>query len=133
MAYDLLYGYSMSTSLTRNSFWILTALAQGRRHGYDIMREVASLSDGGVVLKATSLYAALERLAGEGLIVSDGEEIVDGRARRYYRLTDEGGDALDEEVRALEARAAIAKARMNALRRLKAGPARPARARGATA
>ena len=133
MAYDLLYGYSMSTSLTRNSFWILTALAQGRRHDYDIMREVASLSDGGVVLKATSLYAALERLAGEGLIVSDGEEIVDGRARRYYRLTDEGGDALDEEVRALEARAAIAKACMNALRRLKAGPARSARARGATA
>lgn len=133
MAYDLLYGYSMSTSLTRNSFWILTALAQGRRHGYDIMREVASLSDGGVVLKAASLYAALERLAGEGLIVSDGEEIVDGRARRYYRLTDEGGDALDEEVRALETRTAIAKARMNALRRLKAGSARSARARGAMA
>lgn len=114
----------MSESLTRNSFWILTVLAQGRRHGYDIMREAGALSQGSVALKATSLYAALERLEGEGLVAVDGEEIVDGRARRYYRLTDEGADALEDEIRVLETRAAIARARMDALRGLGA-TARP--------
>ncbi|QWW20482.1 helix-turn-helix transcriptional regulator [Schaalia sp. 19OD2882] len=109
----------MGTSLTPNSFWILTVLAKGRRHGYDIIREVAHLSRGSATLKTTSLYAALERLEAEGLVARDGEEIVDGRARRYYRLTDDGGDVLDAETRALESRVAIARARLDALKRLR--------------
>lgn len=104
--------------MTQNSFWILTALAKGRKHGYDVMREVEALSKGSVALKATTLYAALERLESEGLIVRDGEEIVDGRARRYYRLSDEGADALDDEADALALRAAIARTRINALKGL---------------
>ncbi|MDC4233239.1 PadR family transcriptional regulator [Actinomyces sp. B33] len=100
--------------MTHNSFWILTALADGRRHGYDILREVSSLSDGAAALRPTTLYAALERLEREGLVVVDSEEIVDGRARRYYRLTDEGRDALGEESAALETMARTARARLRA-------------------
>ncbi len=111
----------MGASMTQNSFWILTVLARGRRHGYDIMREAAKLSGGSVALKATTLYAALDRLEAEGLILKDGEEIVDGRARRYYRLSDEGADALDDEANALEMRASIAKARLISMRSLGAG------------
>ena len=58
----------MASSMTRNSFWILTVLAQGRRHGYDIMRDVEALSKGRAVMKTTTLYAALERLEKTGLI-----------------------------------------------------------------
>lgn len=68
----------MASSMTRNSFWILTVLAQGRRHGYDIMRDVEALSKGRAVMKTTTLYAALERLEKTGLIAADGEEIVAG-------------------------------------------------------
>lgn len=106
----------MTPSLNLSSFWILTALAGQRRHGYEILRETATASGGRVSLKVTTLYAALERLEREGLIRADGEEIVNGRARRYYRLTDEGAAALTLEVEALEVQAAVARNRLSAQR-----------------
>jgi len=77
-------------SMSRPAFWILAVLAGGRRHGYQIMREAALSSEGLVTLKPTTLYAALERLERDGSIQQDGEEIVDGRVRRYYRITEAG-------------------------------------------
>ena len=94
-------------------FWILTALAGGRRHGYEIMRETAEGSGERVSLKATTLYAALDRLEREQLICTDGEEIVNGRARRYYRITDEGTARLGLEVELLEQSARAARASMS--------------------
>lgn len=102
------------SSLTSPSFWILTALAGQRRHGYEILQEASRASDGRVSLKVTTLYSALERLEREGLIVADGEEIVSGRARRYYTLTDQGAQALAAEVDALEAQARAGRARLTA-------------------
>ncbi|WP_076464843.1 PadR family transcriptional regulator [Actinomyces mediterranea] len=107
----------MASSMTRNSFWILTVLAQGRRHGYDIMRDVEALSKGRAVMKTTTLYAALERLEKTGLIAADGEEIVAGRARRYYRLTDEGGATLEEAVEELDELTSAARDSLAALKR----------------
>jgi len=104
----------MTTPLTQPSFWILTALAGQRRHGYEILQETSHASDGRVLLKATTLYAALERLEREGLIQPDGEEIVSGRARRYYILTDQGTTALTAEVVILEEQTRVAKSRLNA-------------------
>lgn len=106
----------MSTPLTPPAFWILTALTGGRRHGYDILRETVEASGGRVALKVTTLYSALERLERDGLIASDGEEIVSGRARRYYVLTDGGGASLATEVEALETQARVARARLAASR-----------------
>lgn len=112
----------MTRSLNQSSFWILTALAGQRRHGYEILREATVASEGRASLKVTTLYAALERLEREGLIRSDGEEVVKGRARRYYLLTDDGTTALTHEVEALEAQAAVARSRLTALTRPIAGP-----------
>ncbi|WP_155359665.1 PadR family transcriptional regulator [Acrocarpospora macrocephala] len=80
------------------TFLILTALAAGPQHGYGVITDVAEISEGRVVLRAGTLYAALDRLRAEGLIEADREEIVDGRVRRYYRLTGEGATRLAEEV-----------------------------------
>lgn len=114
--------YCVTRSLTPSSFWILTALAGQRRHGYEILQEATTASEGRASVKVTTLYAALERLEREGLIRSDGEEVVNGRARRYYVLTDEGAVALTQEVEALEAQAAVARSRLTALTRPIAGP-----------
>jgi DNA-binding PadR family transcriptional regulator len=103
----------MGIAISEPSFWILSALAGGRRHGYGIMQDVAELSDGRTGLKVPTLYATLERLERAGLIAPDGEEVVDGRARRYYALTDEGSSALQAEVDALRAKARIATARLS--------------------
>jgi DNA-binding PadR family transcriptional regulator len=73
---------------------ILTALAERPMHGYGVIQEVLALSDGRVRLRAGTLYGALDRLAEQELITVDREEAIDGRLRRYYRLTDAGADAL---------------------------------------
>jgi len=104
------------------TFFILTALAEQPLHGYGVIRAVNELSDGRITLRAGTLYAALDRLTEEGLLVVDGEEAVDGRLRRYYRLTDDGGRALSAEVDRMRANVAMAAARLRNTR-LAFGPA----------
>jgi PadR family transcriptional regulator, regulatory protein PadR len=98
--------------MTGQAFFVLTALADGPRHGYGIVGEVAELSGGRVKLKIGSLYGVLERLAGEGLIEPDREEAHDGRLRRYYRLTRDGRGALAEEAELRAATARVVRARL---------------------
>ncbi len=100
------------------TFLILTALADGAQHGYGIISDVERISDGRTRLRAGTLYAALDRLQAEGLIAADHEEVVDGRLRRYYRLTDDGAAALAAEVDALRRRAEVAARRLAAFPRL---------------
>ncbi len=104
----------MST-LTDSAFWILSSLAGGPRHGYGILQEVEHL--GGTRLKVPTLYTALDRLEREGRIEVSGEEVVDGRARRYYRLTPAGAGDLRTEAEALARRARIAQERLAAAAR----------------
>jgi len=76
------------------------------------MQEARDLSGGRVDLKVATLYAALERLVTEGLIAVDGDETVDGRVRRYFRLTDAGAERLASEVARLESNARQAASRL---------------------
>jgi DNA-binding PadR family transcriptional regulator len=96
-------------SLREQSFLILTAIVEQPRHGYGILRQVATLSGGAVKLQAGTLYTALDRLRDEGLVTVDREEVVDGRLRRYYRITDHGAGVLAAEVQRLERNAATAR------------------------
>ncbi len=89
------------TEMREPTFLLLTALTDGPRHGYALMRDVSALSDGRVRLRAGTLYAALDRLTGDGLVAEAGHEVVEGRLRRYYELTDEGEQALLAETRRL--------------------------------
>ena len=107
--------YAVRVSMSRPAFWILAVLAGGRRHGYQIMREAALSSEGLVALKPTTLYAALERLERDGSIQQDGEEIVDGRVRRYYRITEDGKHLLGAETTVLERSARTARANLGSV------------------
>jgi len=100
-------------ALQEPTFLILTALAAGAQHGYGIMTDVSDISAGRVRLRAGTLYAALDRLTGESLVEADREEVVDGRLRRYYRLTPAGGQRLAAEVSRLQANAAVAARRLS--------------------
>lgn len=104
--------------LQEPTFLILTALAAGPRHGYGVMKDVHDLSHGAVRLRVGTLYGALDRLAGEGLVEIDSEEIVDSRLRRNYRLTARGAQRL--ELEALRSRRQ-AEAALRRLRRASAG------------
>ncbi|RZU51607.1 PadR family transcriptional regulator [Krasilnikovia cinnamomea] len=91
---------------------ILTALAKEPLHGYGVIRTVQELSQGEVVLRPGTLYGALDRLAEQGLATVDREEAVDGRLRRYYKLTDSGAAALATLIGRLRRNADSAEARL---------------------
>ena len=105
----------MSRPLQEPTFFILTALAASPMHGYAITTDVAEISAGRVRLHPGTLYAALDRLRGEGLVDVSGEEVVETRLRRYYRLTEEGARRLADDVQRLRDNAAIASERLAVL------------------
>ncbi|WP_238015466.1 PadR family transcriptional regulator [Dactylosporangium sp. AC04546] len=101
--------------MTIAGYFVLAALLDGPLHGYVIIKRVEALSGGSVRLAAGSLYALLDRQAEAGLVEVVSEEIVNGRARRYYALTPAGTAAVEEEAARLAAAAKVVTSR--ALRR----------------
>jgi PadR family transcriptional regulator, regulatory protein PadR len=95
--------------LREPTFLILAAVAPASLHGYGIIQAVEDISEGRVRLRAGTLYAALDRLVREGALLVDHEETVDGRRRRYYRITDAGLEVLRTGVAHIEANAAAAR------------------------
>lgn len=104
----------MSGRLSERTYLVLLALAERPLHGYGIVNEVRTLSDDAVRLGPGTLYALLDRMASSGLIVADREEVVDGRLRRYYRITDEGAAAVTAETARIQALAVRARAVLRA-------------------
>jgi DNA-binding PadR family transcriptional regulator len=84
--------------MSEATYYVLAALLDERLHGYGIIKKAESLSGGSVRLTTGTLYGALDRLVRQGLVVSDGEEEVEGRLRRYYRITDDGAEAVRAEA-----------------------------------
>jgi len=87
-------------------FHILVALADGDRHGYSIMQDVAARTGGKVQLSAGTLYSGIRRMLEQGLI----EELAESpdpsstdERRRYYRLTRYGKRVATAEVERLSA------------------------------
>jgi DNA-binding PadR family transcriptional regulator len=71
-------------------FHVMVAIADGDRHGYAIMKEVASRTNGSVQLTASTLYGIVKRLLADGLIAETTARAApagDDPRRRYYRLT----------------------------------------------
>ena len=70
-------------------FHILVALADHESHGYALMQEVADLTEGRMRLRPGTLYAAIQRMLEQGLIVEVSSRGGDER-RRTYRTTPRG-------------------------------------------
>lgn len=62
---------------------------EGRMYGYEITQRVRQLTDGQIRLTEGALYPSLHKLEAEGYLTTK-SEIVEGRARKYYYLTEEG-------------------------------------------
>jgi DNA-binding PadR family transcriptional regulator len=67
---------------------ILSSLAEGEKHGYALTKDIEAFA--GVRLAPGTLYEALSRLEGQGLI----EALESQDRRRPYRLTAVGATAL---------------------------------------
>jgi PadR family transcriptional regulator, regulatory protein PadR len=99
------------------TYFILASLQDGPLHGYAIISHADDLSGGQVKLATGTLYAALDRLTGEGHVRVADEEVVNGRARRYYELTPQGRAGLHAEAERLAAAARIVTERHPAAKR----------------
>ncbi|MFI5530653.1 PadR family transcriptional regulator [Kitasatospora sp. NPDC051853] len=109
-------------SMQEPTLLLLTALADAPRHGYALLQEVSVISGGRVKLRAGTLYGALERLLKQGLVRVEGEEVVAGRARRTFGLTEGGREVLAAEAERLRAVVAEADRRLSSARAAKLRP-----------
>lgn len=90
--------------LTPPVFHILMALADGERHGYGIMQDVARQTGGTLQLGPGTLYGCLKRMLAANLIEESDERPdpeLDDERRRYYRITPLGERAARAEARRL--------------------------------
>jgi len=73
---------------------VLTVIGEGELYGYEIAQRIRDASGGAFAPSEGSLYPALHRLESEGALVASWRDSDRGPRRRYYRLTDKGGDLL---------------------------------------
>jgi len=100
--------------LTPAMFHVLLALADGEKHGYAIMKDVAQRTRGKVRLSAGTLYGIIARLLSDGLIVEARQRpapALDDERRRYYQLNDFGRRVAVAEAERMEEALALARAK----------------------
>lgn len=99
--------------LTEASFQVMAALADGGTHGYQILKDVDTRTDGRVRLSTGTLYGLIKRLLAEGLIAEIRRRPGAGdadRGRRDYQLTDFGRQVAEAEAARLQQLVATARA-----------------------
>ena len=100
--------------LKPNWFHILLTLADGDRHGYAVMQEVAERTDGKIRLWPATLYGSIRRMEEDQLlepIEYDDPDESDDERRQYYAITRFGRRVLDAEVHRLEGLVRLARSR----------------------
>ncbi len=80
---DVIRGY--------NDTFILYLLSDKPSYGYEISKQIKSLSEEKYVIKETTLYSAFTRMEKNGYIESFSREDEGiGKHRTYYRITEAG-------------------------------------------
>jgi len=94
-------------------FHILMALADEDRHGYGIIQEVLTRTNGDVRLSPGTLYRSVQRMLDDDLIIEVHERPapeLDDERRRYYRITKTGKRVAQEEANRLSDLVRLARA-----------------------
>ena len=76
---------------------VLSLLKDGDKYGYEMAEELSLRSDKTFELKEGTLYPLLHTLEKNGLVSSYTKES-GGRARKYYRLTEDGRGELEHKT-----------------------------------
>jgi DNA-binding PadR family transcriptional regulator len=101
--------------LTPAVFNILLALADDERHGYSIMQEISSQTQGRLRIGPTTLYRSIKHMLEDGLIIESDQRpdpALDDERRRYYRLTNLGQRVAAAEISRLEQTLAVAHSKL---------------------
>jgi PadR family transcriptional regulator PadR len=79
---DVIRGY--------NDTIILYLLMQNPSYGYEITKQIRTLTNEKYIIKETTLYSAFTRMEKNGYITSFPSEEVNGKKRTYYKITEAG-------------------------------------------
>jgi len=94
------------------TFHILVALADGARHGYAIIQDVAARTGDEIRLSPGTLYRSIQRMLEDGLVFETRERpAADDERRRYYKLTPLGRSVAEAEAARLTHLVRMARAR----------------------
>lgn len=74
-------------------YCILLLLRKGPSYANDI---IGKLRDAEMIVVEGTLYPLLNRLKKDGLLLYEWQESIQGPPRKYYSLTQEGREALDQ-------------------------------------
>lgn len=88
------------TPLSPAVFAILLSLAEGEKHGYQMMKDALSPQGGALRLGPGTLYGSLDRMMRDELVTESGTS--DDERRRYYKLTGHGRRVLASELERLD-------------------------------
>jgi PadR family transcriptional regulator PadR len=76
------------------SFWLLLLLSQRKAYPYEIKAAITEISQDTISADENSIYRALNRLAGLGIVDSEVTPSETGPNRRYFFLTELGRQLL---------------------------------------
>lgn len=76
---------------------ILSILSRGESYGYNLIKEVAEKSKGQLEWSEAMLYPVLQRMEKNKLIQSRWVESKSGKKRKYYKITHQGFEVLEEK------------------------------------
>ena len=91
-----------SEPMSESYFYILLCLAKGANHGYGIMQMTDNLSNGDVKIGSGTMYGATSNMMKKGWIREIMSQETGLERKRLYQLTDEGKNALEEEIKRLQ-------------------------------
>lgn len=86
---DVIRGY--------NDTIILYLLMQKPSYGYEISKDIKSLTNEKYIIKETTLYSAFTRMESNGFIESYSQEADNGKRRTYYKITEAGRNYYKEK------------------------------------
>lgn len=86
--------------LTPLTMALLLSLAEEDQHGYALMKSIEKQTDGNVKPGTGSLYAALQRLMQDELIIESPAPAAEGEdaRRKSYRITESGRELVRAEA-----------------------------------
>lgn len=74
----------------------------GRMYGYEITQKVKELTKDDIQITEGALYPILHKLEAEEVLTAETEK-VDGRTRKYYKITPKGNAAAIDRIAELRA------------------------------
>ena len=77
---------------------VLSLLRRQPSYAYELAQQIHAVTGAEYTIKQTTLYSAVKRLEGSGLVTSYAGASESGKPRTYYRITDDGLAHLELKV-----------------------------------